>query len=95
MEQKIKTPPLDAAPRDENKADVPSMSFRWGEETIDKLGTLSELLNKSMASLVKELIHSQFETQLKKDKGAVSRAKSKWLEKRKSRAERRAKAKSK
>ncbi len=95
MEQKIKTPPLNAAPRDEKKADVPSMSFRFGEETIDKLGTLSELLNKSMASLVKELIHSQFETQLRKDKSAVSRAKHRWIEKKKSRAERRATAKSK
>jgi hypothetical protein len=95
MEQKIKTPPLASAPRDDNKADVPSMSFRFGEETIDRLGTLSELLNKSMASVVKELIHSQFETQLKRDKGAVGRAKQKWFEKKKSRAERRAKSNSK
>lgn len=78
MNKKIKKTKLEKDALDENKPSVPSMSFRFGEETMDKLGALSVYLGKSMAATVKELIHAQYQAQFGTDKTAANEALKKW-----------------
>lgn len=62
---------------DNNKSKFPSMSFRFGDNTLKKLSVLSELLGKKKAAIVRELIHAQYDQQVKLDKAAVSKVENK------------------
>ncbi len=93
MNKKIKKTKLEKDTQDENKPSVPSMSFRFGQETIDKLGMLSVHLGRSMAATVNELIHAQFSAQFDGNKAAVSEATKKWAAKKAKRSKSRPKKK--
>nr|BFD65114.1 hypothetical protein HAGR004_01360 [Bdellovibrio sp. HAGR004] len=93
MNKKIKKTKLEKDALDENKPNVPSMSFRFGEETMDKLGMLSVHLGRSMAATVKDLIHAQFSAQFDGNKAAVSEAAKKWAVKKAKRSKGRPKKK--
>ncbi len=82
MNKRIKRTKLEKDALDENKPHVPSMSFRFGEETMDKLGMLSVYLGRSMAATVRELIHAQYAAQFKDDESSAKEALKKWKSKR-------------
>ncbi len=82
MEKKIKKTKLERESLDENRPPMPSMSFRFGEETIEKLGALSVHLGRSMAATVRELIHAQYAAQFKDDESSAKEALKKWKSKR-------------
>lgn len=85
MEKKIKKTRLERDALNETNSNVPSMSFRFGQETMEKLGSLSVHLGKSMASTVKELIHAQYAVQFKDDEATAKEALKKWKAKKKKR----------
>ena len=89
MNNKIRKTKLDKAGDDLKKPSEPSMSFRFGEETIDKLGMLSVHLGRSMAATVRELIHAQFAVQFDGNKAAASEATKKWAAKKENSPKRR------
>jgi predicted DNA-binding protein len=93
MNKKIKKTKLEKDALDENKPHVPSMSFRFGEETMDKLGMLSVYLGRSMAATVKDMIHAQYSAQFDNNKVAVSEATKKWAAKKAKRSRGRPKKK--
>ena len=78
MEKKLKKTKLKAAEKEPESASTPSMSFRFGKETMEKLGALSVHLEKSMAATVKELIQAQYIAQFKDDERAAKVALAKW-----------------
>lgn len=80
--KKIKKTKLEKEAADGNKPSTPSMSFRFGEETMDKLGMLSVHLGRSMAATVRDLIHAQYSAQFDNNKSAANEALKKWKAKR-------------